>query len=153
MAQFQKPQSFPYSYKSISAPVDSILFVPEIGIQMVLPLNLFQIEQWLMRVRVQFDPTLTTAQKTLTRIRVQQINVTTGVLIKNVLIPLSKPAVSNILDFNFDLSTYIDRKNDNIIWLGFGTTPDNFTINPYNTTTNTLRLWHVDMGYTSKGVY
>lgn len=153
MAQFQKPQSFPYSYKSISAPVDSILFVPEVGIQMILPLNLFQIEQWLMRVRITFDPSLTTAQKTLTRIRVQQINITTGVLIKNVNIPLSKVAVSNVLDFVFDLTTYIDRKNDNIIWLGFGNTPDNFTINPYSAGISRINLWHVDMGYTSRGIY
>lgn len=152
MAQYQKPQAFPYSYKSISAPVNQGVIIPEIGIQMVLPLNLFQIEQLVMRFRTTWDASLSTAQKTLTRIRVQQINVTTGALIKNVLIPMNKPPVGNVLDFNFDVSSYIDRKNDNIIWLGFGSDP-NYVTNPYSSTVNVLNLWHVDMGYTSKGIY
>lgn len=153
MAQFQKPQAFPYSYKSISAPIDKVWQFPEIGISMALPQNLLQIEQLRMRVRITFDPSLSAAQQTLNRIRVQQINVTTGVLIKNVLIPLNKASVSNVLDFVYDLTTFIDKQNTNIIWLGFGGSPDNFAVNPYFSTTNTLKLWKVDMGYTSKGIY
>lgn len=152
MAQFQKPQAFPYSYKAVSSPVDQQLAFPEIGFQMILPLNLLQVEQLLTHFRAQFDASLTTAQKTLTRIRVQQINITTGVLIKNVNLAMNKSAVSNVLDFDFDLSSFIDRKNNNIIWFGFGTDPT-YIANPYLSTVNTLKIWKMDMAYTTRGVY
>lgn len=154
MADNGRTQIFPYSLKTVSAPINSGFNIPEIGLEVNLAQNHYSTELLRHRVRIIFDSSMTSTYKQLTAIRVQQINKTTGVLIKNVVRPIVKTAVGNTLEFNFDFTPYIDKANRNIIWLQLGLDQD-LSFGHTNIFTNyshTIALWKADMAYTVKGI-
>lgn len=143
-----KPQKFPYSYKTISIPVNSqfVYYIPRLEI--INPVNIFETELLYTHIRILFDATLPTAMKGIKSVSVTGLDASGAVVRAKRTITLNKAAVSNICDVTLDLSPLVYKTGRNLIELE--TMGGDFWF-PVSYT-NILQIWKADMAYTTKGL-
>lgn len=144
-----QPQKFPYSYKTISIPVNSqfIYYIPRLEI--INPVNLFEVELLYTHLRILFDNALPAGMKGVKSVRVTGLDEDGFEVREPRGIVLNKAAVSNICDVALDLSPFIYKEGRNLI--EFETMGGDFWFP--TSYTNILQLWKADMAYTVKGIY
>ncbi len=144
-----QPQKFPYSYKTISIPVNSqfVYWIPRLEI--INPINIFETELLYTHIRILFDNSLPTNMKGVKSVFVTGLD-EDGFEVREAMgmFDINKAAVGNVCDLKLDLSPFIYREGRNEI--SFETMGGDFWgLGGY---TNILQIWKADMAYTVKGI-
>lgn len=148
MANDGKPQTFPYSYKTISIPVNSQFSFNKPYLEIYNPINILTTELLYTHLRLAFDPAISAGLKTLIGITVTGLDDDGNVVRAPKGVTLNKAAVSNIVDVVVDLSPFIYKTGRNRITFEVPSTDQYGSI----TGTNIVQLWKADMAYTTKGI-
>lgn len=148
MANSGKPQTFPYSYKTISIPVNSQFSFNKPYLEIYNPVNILTTELLYTHLRLAFDPAISTPLKTLIGITVTGLDDDGNVVRAAKGVVLNKAAVSNIVDVVIDLSPFVYKTGRNRITFKVPSTDQYGSI----TGTNIVQLWKADMAYTTKGI-
>lgn len=150
MANDGKPQTFPYSYKTISIAVNRQFTFNMPYLEILNPVNILTTELLYTHLRIAFDPAIATSQKVLKGITVTGLDDNGNVVRAAKGVVLNKAAVSNIVDVVIDLSPYVYKTGRNRITFevpgsitGYSGSIDG---------TNIVQIWKADMAYTTKGI-
>lgn len=148
-----KPQQFPYSYKTVSIPVNSQYVFNRPRLEIINPINIFTTELLITHIRIIFDASLPSSQKVLSRVTVKGLDADGFVVREEKGVTLNKAATGNIVDAVVDLTPFIYKTGRNLIT--FEVPASDST--PIGTDgpvagTNILQIWKADMAYTVKGV-
>lgn len=145
-------QQFPYSYKTISIPVNSQLGFAYPYLELLNPENIFEVELLYTHVRILFDAAISSDLKKVLRVTVGKIepDPTYGfeTVTESRSVEVNKSAVSNIVDLNLDLSPLVFKGYQNRITLELPSTDQYGSISG----TNIVQIWKADMAYTVKGL-
>lgn len=147
MATQSKPQKFPYSYKTVSAPINSQFVFEQPYLQIINPQNLYEVELLQTHIRILFDASLPASYQKLLNVMVTGVDNNGATVRAAKGVTLNQSAVANIIDVSLDLSPFISKTSHNLV---------SFLIpvayNDYPSATNILQLWKSDMAYTVKGI-
>jgi len=148
MANDGKPQTFPYSYKTIAIPVNSQFSFNMPYLEVLNPVNILTSELLFTHLRIAFDPSIDPSLKVLKGITVTGLD-DDGFTVRAAKgVTLNKAAVSNIVDVVIDLSPFIYKTGRNRITFEVPSVDSFGSI----TGTNIVQLWKADLAYTTKGV-
>lgn len=143
-----KNQKFPYSYKTISIPVNSQYVFNKPTLEIINPENLYEVELLYTHIRILFDAAIPTGEKILKNVMVSGLDAN-GLTVREARgVTLEQAAVGNVVDVKLDLSPFIYKTGRNLITLEVATNSSG-TISG----TNVLQVWKADMAYTVKGIY
>jgi len=148
MANDGKPQTFPYSYKTISIPVNSQFSFNMPYLEIYNPINILTSELLYTHLRIAFDPSIATNLKILKNITVTGLDDNGFIVREPRGVTLNKAAVSNIVDVVIDLSPYLYKTGRNRITFEVPSSDAYGGI----TGTNRVQLWKGDLAYTTKGI-
>jgi hypothetical protein len=144
-----KNQTFPYSYKTISIPVNSQFVWYQPRLEIIQPENIYEVELLYTHFRILFDNALPADMKGVKRVTVTGLD-DDGFIVREPLgMDINRMAVANVLDVNLDLTPFIYKEGRNEI--SFETMGGDFWA--LGTYTNILQIWKADMAYTVKGIY
>lgn len=144
-----KPQKFPYSYKTVSIPVNSQYVFNKPTLEIINPQNLYEVELLYTHIRILFDAAISTPLKTLVGVTVTGLDANGFVVREARGVTLNKAAVGNVVDVKLDLTPFIYKTGRNLITLEVASSDAFGGI----LGTNILQIWKADMAYTVKGIY
>lgn len=144
-----KNQTFPYSYKTISIPVNKQFVYYKPTLEIIQPENLYEMELLFTHFRILFDNALPAGMKGVKSVTVTGLDEDGFIIREAKGMEINRMAVANILDVNLDLSPFIFKGGRNQI--SFETMGGDFWFPVAYT--NILQLWKADMAYTVKGIY
>lgn len=144
-------QKFPYSYKTISIPVNSQYVFNLPRLEIINPQNLYEVELLYTHIRILFDASIASQYKKLLSVKVSGLDEDGFTVREAKGLILNRSAVGNVLDVKLDLTPFIYKTGRNLITMevpGFGPVgvPDGIP------GTNILQIWKADMAYTVKGI-
>lgn len=146
-----KPQQFPYSYKTISIPVNSQYSFNKPRLEIINPINIFETELLFTHIRILFDSSIDNSLKVLKNVMVSGLD-EDGFTVREARgVTLNKAAVSDIVDVKLDLSPYVYKTGRNLITLEVVAGGD-YAADGGILGTNILQIWKADMAYTVKGI-
>lgn len=148
-----KGQKFPYSYKTISIPVNSQYSFNKPRLEILNPQNIYETELLFTHIRILFDSTIDPIYKKLLRVTVTGLDADGYTVRAAKGVELNKSAVANVIDVKLDLTPFIYKTGRNLITFevpAFGSVDSSGTGGI--TGTNILQIWKADMAYTVKGV-
>jgi len=148
MANDGKPQTFPYSYKTISIPVNSQFTFNMPYLEVYNPVNILTSELLYTHLRLQFDAAIASNLKVLKSITVTGLDDDGNIVRAPKGLTLNKAAVSNIVDVTVELSPFLYKTGRNRITFEVPSTDQYGGISG----TNIVQLWKADLAYTTKGI-
>lgn len=146
-----KGQKFPYSYKTISIPVNSQYSFNKPRLEIINPINIYETELLYTRIRILFDATIATNLKMLKNVMVSGLDEDGFTVREPRGVTLNKAAVGNVVDVTLDLSPFVYKTGRNLITLEVPSGGP-FASDGGILGTNILQIWKADMAYTVKGM-
>jgi len=146
-----KGQKFPYSYKTVSIPVNRQYSFNKPRLEIINPQNLYEVELLYTHIRIIFDNSIASNLKMIKAVTVTGLDEDGFVVRAAKGLTLNRSAVGNILDVKLDLTPFIYKTGRNLITFevpAAGEYADQGSI----IGTNILQIWKADMAYTVKGI-